>query len=381
MRNCLFFLIPSLALAQSQERPGYLPVTVNALQEEGGPLILGGNPNPCPMQVSLEFPELEGLVPDTAVPAYRILPPSTTGVRLVSLASKPGTRFGYRFRYRAHPGDPTTAKHDPAHVYWLPWEHGKVHRLTQGYMGDFSHKNDHALDFEMEPGTVVTAARGGVVAALREDSTEGGAEERFKDLSNFVDILHEDGTFAHYSHLAPDGVDVAIGQTVAAGAPLGSSGQTGFTASPHLHFEVRMPVREKEPATLPTVFLDHRGAPAALVVGHHYPAFHPGKGAVEKPGHELVNEDLEGAIEPAPATGKFDIVEVKRDGVVVLRGVNGRDLPARVTVEVGGENVVPSKPIPYVVEVAARSSVFLMLVRPQDPGAAWRFRYSFRLEP
>ena len=51
-------------------------------------------------------------------------------------------------------------------------------------------------------------------------------------------IQHDDGTLGEYMHLAPSGVRVSVGQKVARGDELALSGNTGFSSTPHLHFQV-----------------------------------------------------------------------------------------------------------------------------------------------
>ena len=51
-------------------------------------------------------------------------------------------------------------------------------------------------------------------------------------------VLHDDGTLGEYMHLAPRGVEVQPGTPVNRGDELALSGNTGFSSTPHLHFQV-----------------------------------------------------------------------------------------------------------------------------------------------
>ena len=51
-------------------------------------------------------------------------------------------------------------------------------------------------------------------------------------------VLHDDGTLGEYMHLSPSGVEVEPGQRVERGQELALSGNTGFSSTPHLHFQV-----------------------------------------------------------------------------------------------------------------------------------------------
>src|SRR3569832_1051789 len=55
---------------------------------------------------------------------------------------------------------------------------------------------------------------------------------------NWVLVLHDDGTLGEYMHLAPAGVEVQPGTPVNRGDELALSGNTGFSSTPHLHFQV-----------------------------------------------------------------------------------------------------------------------------------------------
>lgn len=127
---------------------------------------------------------------------------------------------------------------DHSFVYALPYPKGASHLLVQAYMSKMSHKGEYALDFKMKKGTKVAAARPGVVVSLREDSKKGGLKPRFLSEGNYIIIEHDDGTYGNYWHLKYGGALVNVGDTVKQGQVIGLSGNTGYTAFPHLHFEV-----------------------------------------------------------------------------------------------------------------------------------------------
>lgn len=129
-------------------------------------------------------------------------------------------------------------KDDSSYVYALPYDAGKSYLVVQGYFSSFSHRNRAAIDFKMKRGTTITAAREGVVVRLQKDNNLGGLNRRFRQYANYIVIEHEDGTRAGYWHLQKGGVLVAVGDTVRQGQPIGKSGQTGYSAFPHLHFFV-----------------------------------------------------------------------------------------------------------------------------------------------
>ncbi|HKO81070.1 MAG TPA: M23 family metallopeptidase, partial [Chitinophagaceae bacterium] len=150
-------------------------------------------------------------------------------------------------------------KTDSSYIYTLPFEKNKKVFLIQAYESKMSHKEERALDFKIKKGTRVCAAREGVVAALRSDSDKGGLKNENLSDGNYISIQHNDGSTAHYWHLQKGGVLVNIGDTVKAGQPIGLSGNTGFSAFPHLHFEVQGYDNSGNYVQLPTRFNTSKG--------------------------------------------------------------------------------------------------------------------------
>lgn len=127
---------------------------------------------------------------------------------------------------------------DTSYVYQLPWENGKRHLLIQAANSRMSHRNELSLDFKMKTGTRIFAAREGTVVEVKADSDKGGLQEEMLSQGNHIIILHADGSRAKYWHLQKEGVFVKAGDTVTKGQLIGASGNTGYTAFAHLHFQV-----------------------------------------------------------------------------------------------------------------------------------------------
>ena len=130
-------------------------------------------------------------------------------------------------------------KNDSSYVYWLPYAQGKKFFLAQAANSHMSHRNELSLDFKMKKGSQICAAREGVVIEVKKDSDKGGLKDEFLALGNHIIISHNDGSIAQYWHLDKDGAFVNVGDTVAKGQLIGLSGNTGYTAFPHLHFQVK----------------------------------------------------------------------------------------------------------------------------------------------
>ena len=147
---------------------------------------------------------------------------------------------------------------DTSYVYWLPYEPHKRFLLIQGWASKFSHNNGElSLDFKMRPGNKIYAAREGIVSDTKEDSNEGGAKDEYLNKGNYVVIRHSDGSLGGYWHLQKDGALVDKGDTVKKGQLIGLSGNTGYSAFPHLHFWVYN--RDSVLKTYPTRFVTRKG--------------------------------------------------------------------------------------------------------------------------
>ena len=127
---------------------------------------------------------------------------------------------------------------DKSYVYSLPFSKGSKFLVIQAYNSKMSHTNEISLDFKMKKGSGICAARPGVAIALKEDSDEGGLNDEYLSKGNHIIIKHDDDSEAMYWHLQKGGVLVNTGDTVFSGQLIGYSGNTGYTAFPHLHFQV-----------------------------------------------------------------------------------------------------------------------------------------------
>lgn len=144
---------------------------------------------------------------------------------------------------------------DTSYIYWLPYMPGEKFLLVQAANSHMSHKSELSLDFKMKKGSKICAAREGVVAEVKKDSDKGGLKDEYLSEGNHIIIHHTDGSIAQYWHLDKDGVFVKEGDSVQKGQLIGLSGNTGYTAFPHLHFQVK----NKEGKQILTRFLTRKG--------------------------------------------------------------------------------------------------------------------------
>jgi murein DD-endopeptidase MepM/ murein hydrolase activator NlpD len=130
---------------------------------------------------------------------------------------------------------------DTSFVYHLPYTKGRRFLFIQGANSRMSHTNELSYDFKMAKGNNICAARDGVVIETKADSDQGGLKEELLHNGNHIIVLHADGSKAKYWHLQHNGVLVNTGDFIHPGQVIGLSGNTGYTAFPHLHFQVISP--------------------------------------------------------------------------------------------------------------------------------------------
>ncbi len=106
-----------------------------------------------------------------------------------------------------------------------------------------SHHATPAIDFGMTVGTTIRATGNGVVEEI-ETSCSGPGWCR-NGAGNFISIAHADGRFSRYLHLTD--VLVAEGQLITVGDVIGTSGETGQSSSPHLHYDEHFPRGTRSP--------------------------------------------------------------------------------------------------------------------------------------
>jgi len=200
-----------------------------------------------PVMMQWTVNDLDNLLPTGLVSGTVQLPPADKpngvgGAVVLTTYDLEYPRNAYHRQLQTHArfGDPDAKPR--RYSYRLPYKAGKTFSVLQGFHGTFSHRgsNEYAVDFDCPVATPVLAARDGVVVAANAAAQGSGTTPDFLEYrrTNFVIVLHEDGTLGEYMHLAPSGVKVSVGQRVKRGDELALSGNTGYSSTPHLHFQV-----------------------------------------------------------------------------------------------------------------------------------------------
>jgi|SRR3989344_1296957 len=144
--------------------------------------------------------------------------------------------------------------------YRLPVQKGDIQDWSKRKSPAHTGRLRHSIDFFCEEETPIYASLEGEVAWLKEDSNEGGPQKKYWDKGNRIVLKHANQEYTAYEHLRYRGMVVELGQQVRTGQLIGYSGNTGWSNSPHLHFEVfTNPDRdESEGTTLQVTFKELR---------------------------------------------------------------------------------------------------------------------------
>ena len=99
----------------------------------------------------------------------------------------------------------------------------------------------YAIDFLMREETSILSMRDGVVTEVKDDSTEGGLDPKYRDdikYLNYLTLQHNNGEYSQYCHVKYRGALVRVGDRVKERQDIARSGNTGYSSAPHLHVMV-----------------------------------------------------------------------------------------------------------------------------------------------
>lgn len=225
------------ALSQSKPPSKISPASAYYEKNEEGLILLANNNGYCPYTISVKL-DLINMNSDKGDFFEIVVPGQTQRMEIGQLTIRDRSRkssFSMGSTYLLG-----NAIEMPNHTgtYQLPYRSGETYIMSQGFNGSFSHTGKNALDFTMDLGTQICAARDGIVTEVIDHNSRGCKDPSCIYEANTITIYHEDGTFADYAHLKKRGSKVQPGDEVIAGQVIGYSGNTGFSSGPHLHFEV-----------------------------------------------------------------------------------------------------------------------------------------------
>ncbi|MDG1475559.1 MAG: M23 family metallopeptidase [Vicingaceae bacterium] len=269
MKNIIALLFISISLVSFAQKEEKLFDVYNVRnQEDGSAVVYATNNYICDESVLITFNTLKNMEADVKLPFKGVIPAGAKEYKLFTLTIKDRTKesgLGYITKY-CH-GDIFEGKHDDSYVYTIPYKEGEQYGIGQAYGGKFSHFMEgktHAIDFTMDVGTPICAARDGIILEVKEDSDKRGKTYRYEEYGNFIVIYHSDGTMANYFHIKKNGSKVKVGDRVEAGQVIALSGNTGWSSGPHLHFQVYGFDKDMEVKSVPTKFRQEEGKAITL---------------------------------------------------------------------------------------------------------------------
>lgn len=99
----------------------------------------------------------------------------------------------------------------------------------------------YALDFPIEKKVPILAAKGGKVVKVKDDSNQGGDNEKYgvEEYQNTIILKHNNEEYTEYSHLDYKSALVKKSEVVRRGQIISKGvGIIGYTTELHLHFMV-----------------------------------------------------------------------------------------------------------------------------------------------
>ena len=234
-----------------------------------GVIVFATNAEFAPISIEISF-ILNNLQSPKGNKFLAVIPARKKLYQIVEL-KRENENEGYNYSYNLASvfGDATIEQYDTNYYYSLPFEKGNEFQIQQGYFGKHTHQEVRALDIDMPIGTKVCAARKGIIITQIDDNKKHCANPSCVNFNNYIDILHEDGTIANYSHLKYKSSKFKIGDVVDEGNVIAESDETGYTSGPHLHFVVYLPAFENK-KTIPTLFKINNGNEFSLLKESQY---------------------------------------------------------------------------------------------------------------
>jgi hypothetical protein len=196
----------------------------------------------CNYIVEVTFTDLQNLQADVPLPARLTVPPGTRRIFTLrkTILGQP-VHIAYWLKWIKGCTDP---KPDTNYTYLLPVAPGKEARASELYYiakrfgGETEPKGWYALGFHVHSGDTVFAARSGRVIETLEDADLKDTSISYARGENFVEICHNDCSFAKYRVFKDSSIFVHAGDWVVAGQPIGIAGGDSYASGPQVQFSV-----------------------------------------------------------------------------------------------------------------------------------------------
>lgn len=120
------------------------------------------------------------------------------------------------------------------------------HRISSGFTTSRFHpvlqrwRAHQGVDFAATTGTPVQATGKGRIVKRGANGSYG----------NMVEIQHANGFTTRYAHLSRFAIGLSVGRSVEQGDVIGYVGRTGLVTGPHLHYEMRIHGKPRDPMSI-----------------------------------------------------------------------------------------------------------------------------------
>lgn len=365
----IFLFYSSFLIAQEK------PIEIHYKKSDKGFVFYANNNEPVPYTVKINFQKMENLSSVRGNRSFtRTIPANTSNLEvleLMKIKEDKETSFDFNFLYNI--GDPSL-EIDEDYPYLLPYKHGKRVRVGQGNNGSGTHRGINAIDFNLDIGDSIYAARSGLVIEVKEDSNKGGNDPKFEPYGNFIKVYHNDGTIGSYVHLVQNGSLVKKGDQIEKGQLIGFSGNTGWSSGPHLHFMVSHN-KNFQNITLPVKFLNYKEKLFIPVESSNYYAYHPGKPDFEVQ-DSFQESKFEAELKPSDLNNKIEFDTEKYGDYVLIYVDNGMKTEMNGVLKLELNNLISTKKLPYKFTVPAKTKMYLLALSPDDNAESFGYQLS-----
>jgi Peptidase family M23 len=195
----------------------------------------------CTYTVEVSFTEMINLQSDIIFPFRISVSPGQQRIFTLRKSMQGPPRL--RYHYQSVKGC-LNSNVDTGFTYLLPVAPGKETHVSElsyiatKYAGESQPKGWYDLGIHMHAGDTVFAARRGRVTITSDQAVLPDSGYTFAKEENFVEIVHNDCTFARYTVFRDSSIFVQPGDWVEAGQPLGIVGGEKYAEGPHVRFSV-----------------------------------------------------------------------------------------------------------------------------------------------
>lgn len=371
----LCFFLPLALIAQEK------PIEVSSIKTADGFEYFVTNNTLVPYTIRLTFSEMKNLTASVGGKTFdRVIPAHSEHYKILELHQKEAEKStSVDFSYTYTIGDPHL-EIDKNFPYLLPFKHGNKIRVGQGNNGAGTHTGINAIDFNLDIGDTVYAARAGVVIDTKEDSNTGGYEPKFEPYGNYIKVYHEDGTIGSYVHLKQNGSLVSKGDKIEKGQIIGISGNTGWSSGPHLHFMVSQN-KDFKSISLPIKFMNYEGELFIPQESKSYYGYHPEKATFEVETKEKFDEsNYEEQSETSNLDGSIQFYEEKYEDYILIYVDNGMDRKISGVLSVELNNLISTKDLPYEFTVPSKQRIYLLALYPQEDATNFSYKLSGKFQ-